>query len=611
MDEKIVFFRDKILDLTSMSNSVLQMPTMRCFNFCIEEMIDLCNINSETGNKKYFELARDFKEFLRRDKVLKELDFGVYITLLSKLKMMIDSKDKVNSLEYYNYFQQLKLTYGNKYRRKLCEMLLNNINNNDDDYDTLENLIITCFNELLAKGYTYKFLNEIVKSYVYKNKFESPEDFLNFLFRNKLSYDIYIPIKNFTLNDKKFIQKSFKNQHILLGKEIEIQDEDIDEDIYYCHIFFSGNDYFKGINKHIKRLKSVLNFGRYYINSKVSFDYEKKCIIIVNDILEIENKSLNQILSYSFFKGTEKIIDSTMSTLKKLTGYDEVEDKNENVLAKDFYNIIDYSEKDGRLLTIEQFINKWIALETLYSKASEKGGFDCVLQYLPQVLAIDFFRKRLNITLKKSKIKYNKLEDFIVACYNNEIDYEINKNKSIYYQRVLKKYKDIITNPKRLYVELNSIVDKLRMDIHRIYIYRNKYVHTGDTKAYYDLPQYFLYQMLALSIDKVMKTLSDMNKVDSEKLNWNLVFTNLINKYTILFDSLKIYTSMLKIDNEFVIKIEDFEDKKDDVKNIVLKIILEKHVGLFEIRNIESFDKKRLKMSRNNINIEIFPNNID
>lgn len=450
MEEKINFFKDKIVDLTAMNNSLLQMPTMRCFNFCLEELIDLCNINSEIGNKKYFELAKDFKEFLKKDKVLKELDIAVYITLLKKLKFMIDSKDKVNSMEYFNYFQQLKITYGKKYKKKMCEMLLKNLESDNDDYEELDILIETCFNELLAKGYTYKFLNEIVIKYVYGNLFDSPNALLEFLFRKKLNYDIYIPIKNFTIEDKNFIKNSFKNQHILLGREIELKDNDIDLDVYYCHIFFKGNDYFKHINKHIKRLKSVLNFGRYYINSNVCFDYERKCIIKSDENLKIENKSLNTMLYYSYFKGTEKIIDSTMSTLKKLTGYDDIEDKDESILAKDFYNIIDYSEKDERLLTIEQFIDKWISLETLYSKASNKGGFDCVLQYLPQVLAIDLLRKKINITLKKSKFRYKSLENFVDACYGEKIDDDISKIRKVYYRRKISRFKEILINPKKL-----------------------------------------------------------------------------------------------------------------------------------------------------------------
>lgn len=64
--EEVKFFNDKIMDLTSMKNSFLQMPTMICFNFCLKEMLDLCDVNSETGNKKYFELAKDFLEFLKK-----------------------------------------------------------------------------------------------------------------------------------------------------------------------------------------------------------------------------------------------------------------------------------------------------------------------------------------------------------------------------------------------------------------------------------------------------------------------------------------------------------------------------------------------------------------
>ena len=82
--EEEKFFKDKIINLTSMQNSFLQMPTMICFNFCLKEMLDLCNVNSETGNKKYFELAQDFIEFLKKDIILKELDMGTYINIIKK-----------------------------------------------------------------------------------------------------------------------------------------------------------------------------------------------------------------------------------------------------------------------------------------------------------------------------------------------------------------------------------------------------------------------------------------------------------------------------------------------------------------------------------------------
>ena len=87
-----------------------------------------------------------------------------------------------------------------------------------------------------------------------------------------------------------------------------------------------------------------------------------------------------------------------------------------------------------------------------------------------------------------------------------------------------------------------------------------------------------------------------MNRVSLRRLSWDLVFTNLINKYTILFDALNIYKEDLKINNNFVVRVDDFSNKKDHVKNIIVKILLEKHIGLFEIRSIESVDKKYINI---------------
>ena len=227
--EEIKFFYDKIIDLTAMNNSILQMPTMICFNFCLKEMIDICDVNSETGNKKDF--------------VLKKLDMGMYITLIKKVKFILENKDKVNSVEMYNYFYQLKLTYGTLYVYKLKELLIKNLNK-CEDYDEFEYLIETYINELLSKGYTYKFLNEITIKQVYKNIFESPEEFINFLVKSHENYDIYIPIKNFNKNDSNFIKNGFKEQEISQGKYIKVEEKIFESDIYYCHIYFKGNDYY-------------------------------------------------------------------------------------------------------------------------------------------------------------------------------------------------------------------------------------------------------------------------------------------------------------------------------------------------------------------------------
>ena len=580
------FFDDKILDLTSMKNVFLQMPTMICFNFCLKEMLDLCNVNSETGNKKYFELAKDFLGFLKKDIVLKDLDMGAYINTIKKLNEFINNRDKINCTELYYYFSHMKVIFGNKYRRKLAELLIENIEE-CKNYQIFENLIETFINELLASGYTYKFLNEIIKEYHYKNIFESPKNLINFLLYKRENYDIYVPLKNFNKRDENFIKNSFKVQDVKIGKEIKLDGKTILEDTYYCHIYFNGNDYYKGLNKQIKRMKSIFNFEKFYIGSKVDFDDQKKCIIKANKYLNVQDKSLENLLKYDYYRGTYKIIDSSISTLRKLTGYydkEDKEDKEDSVLAKDFFNIIDYSEKDNNTLSIEQFINKWIALETLYSKSPTRTGFDSVLNYMPQILAIDFLRKQLSVTLKRACMRKNKIEEFVESCYNDTIDDCINKIKSTYYKTKITKYKEIIINPIKLNNELNRIMERIKMCVYRIYIFRNRYVHTGETKSYYDIPQYLLCQVLALSIDKFMKSINDLDQMEANNITWDIVFNNILNKYNTIFNGVKILSENYKVDNTLILKKDELLINKDKMDNIVLKILLEKHINLFETK---------------------------
>lgn len=584
--EEEKFFKDKILDLISMKNSFLQMPTMICFNFCLKEILDLCNVNSETGNKKYFELAIDFLQFLKKDIVLKELDMGTYINTIKKLNEFITNRDKINCAELFHFFSHIKVIFGSKYRKKLIELILKNIEN-CNDYKEFEYLIETFVNELLAIGYTYKFLNEITVEYIYNNTFNNTNEFINFLFNQKENYDIYVPLKNYTSRDERFIKNSFKEQDVQIGKKIDLEGKDFLQDTYYCHIYFNGNDYYKGLNKQIKRMKSIFNFEKFYIGSKIDFDDQKKCIIKSNKYLNIQDKSLDEILSYDYYRGTFKIIDSSTSTLKKLTGYydkAEKDDKAENILAKDFFNIIDYSEKDNSILTIEQFINKWIALETLYSKSPTRSGFDSILNYMPQILAIDFFRKQLSFTLKRSKIRKNKIEEFIEGCYSETIDYYITKIKSKYYREKVFQYKEIIINPIKLQNELNNIMERIKMSVYRIYIFRNRYVHTGETKSYYDIPQYLLCQFLALSIDKFMKSINDLDQMEANNITWDIVFNNILNKYNTIFNGIKILSEDYKVNNSFILKKDEILINKDTINNIVLKILLEMHINLFEKR---------------------------
>ena len=604
------FFKDAIINLTSMKNSFLQFPNMICFNFCLKEMIDLCNVNSETGNKTYFELAKDFYKFLKKDLILKEIDMGKYITLIKKLKQFIDNRDKINVNDLYSFFQNTRFFYGKKYIERLKEKILENLKE-CNNYENFSFLIETFINEMLSKGYTYKFLSEVAKEYAYgdNENLKTPQNLVDFLLYQKESYDIYIPLKNFKTRDEKFIKKSFKNQDIIQGSNLNVTEKEFENDIYYCHIYFHHNDYYKGINKQIKRLKSIFNFEKFYIGSTIDFDYTKNCIIKSNKILKTKDKSLHNILYYAYYRGTYKVIDTSINTFKRLTGYYEKEDnsdhkenKEESALAKDWFNIIDYSEKDNNVMTTEQFINKWIALETLYSKASSKSGFDAVITYAPEILAIDYLRKKVSIILKRTDIKreYKRIEKFIHLCYSKNADTEINKVTSKYYKIILKKYKEIFINVSKLNNEIKNISEQIKMNLYRIYIFRNRYVHTGETRSYYDIPQYMLLQILSSSMDKFMKGINDIDK----DITWNLVFTSIINKYTVILEALNVLCENLKVDKTLTITKEDVLKNKDTIENIIIKAILELHIGIFE----KNSKIKRIQLSKEENDKKYFTN---
>lgn len=131
-------------------------------------------------------------------------------------------------------------------------------------------------------------------------------------------------------------------------------------------------------------------------------------------------------------------------------------------------------------------------------------------------------------------------------------------------------------------MELNKIVERIKMSVYRIYIFRNRYVHTGETKSYYDIPQYLLCQVLALSIDKFMKSINDLDQMESNNITWDIVFNNIMNKYTTLFNGINILSENYKVNNNFVLRKDEILANKDTINNIILKILLERHINLFE-----------------------------
>lgn len=167
---------------------------------------------------------------------------------------------------------------------------------------------------------------------------------------------------------------------------------------------------------------------------------------------------------------------------------------------------------------------------------------------------------------------------------------------------ILNGYKDIITNLTKLNREIDNISEIIKMNIYRIYISRNRYVHTGETKSYYDIPQYMLLQILATSMDKFMRGINDLDNKDVDKITWDVVFTNIINKYTTIFESLKVLCEDLKIDKTLTITKDYVLNEKDTIENIIVKILLEKHIGLFERKKMPRVRGNVYNLNKSTIN---------
>ena len=70
--------------------------------------------------------------------------------------------------------------------------------------------------------------------------------------------------------------------------------------------------------------------------------------------------------------------------------------------------------------------------------------------------------------------------------------------------------------------------------------------------------------------------------MEIENITWDKVFNSLLNKYLTIFNALKILAENYKIDNSSILVKENILKDKDSEENIIIKILLEKHINLFE-----------------------------
>lgn len=578
------FILENALDLLSLRNTLLKTPDISCFTYCIKEIVSICEVSLETKNREYFKLVDSFLSFMKTDIVFQNIDSMQYVNLLTNLTTISSDLSKVNVYETKSYFKRLLKVYRKQYLIELKNKIISSIINSDIEMKTLEKLTITTINELLSMGYTYKYLAETFKNYNFgnyeNNVLENFESLITFLFEfTSDNYDIYLPIKEANQRDVNFVRSTmYYEQKIELGKEIKAENpqiKNLNDETYYCHVYFSYNDYYKGLEENIKRIRSIFNVLKFYTRSQIDFDMYGKTYIKSNKLNFINEKTITDILQFSIFQGTEQTIDLIQDNFKTLK-------ENENIILEEIFNIMNYSQKDLDVFSVDQFVSKWISLETIAGKSETKKGFVAVLYYVPKFLTIAFFRQKLTTTLTKSYGYKNgmNLEKFINMTISQSKEEILSKIKNKYHKYLISNYYDVLTNTNKLQKQILHDKSIIEFYLYRIYMLRNRYVHLGDTSIYNDMIRYSLNFIEPFFIDRVLKSINGLMSLKQNNLTWDDAYTELDNKYDVLFSALKITIDELKISKDFIIRYSDLSQNKEH-KNLIFNFILERDEKMF------------------------------
>ena len=166
-----------------------------------------------------------------------------------------------------------------------------------------------------------------------------------------------------------------------------------------------------------------------------------------------------------------------------------------------------------------------------------------------------------------------KLENFIKQVCENTFDF--NKIKNPYFCLELKKLAKIFSSPKKLQEQFAKVEKLLSLDLLRIYILRNEYVHASNLQAFNSMQQIKLKHLLPLSIDEFFKIFN--NRIGKDIISFDLIFdifTEILSKYDIRQTSFKLINDKVRWANGKIIldlKIEDLDISLDKYIFNVLK----------------------------------------
>ncbi len=561
-EQCLQYFVTKLSHDTDIYNCYFCMPSNDCFTFCINELQSALKNQLEENIKNNYvlELSRWFYAFLEKDKILKNVDSLRFSHLLLLLKDLAEGKQS-NKEETITLLTNFKSVLSNEYFTNVSSEIVKVVADICPNYDYLDYLTELFLNECLARDIDIRFIHKTIEWFK-KGVFKSIEDYLSFFTAKKrIAYDIYLPIINY---------KS-ENEDVFKLNEQEITCVD---GVYYLHIFKNGFiDYFNIITSHMVRVDSIFNMLKLYTSTEIDYDRNKDILVDIScpslaDLKE-EYISFNQITKYKGISPYTKFMIGTITNLNELYEKDKL-------LYHKLLNIIGYSEKDNDYISSSSYVDAWISLESLYSLNKISSGYNSVKQLLPSFVSPRIIINKLTFILKnafKGKTKVTS-EDFI-KMDDEKLNVYLQKTKNFFYKRELQKFKARISSVKELYKYYVSIESRIRIDIIRIYMLRNEYVHESKLSAFKSLQFYKLKNYLTISIDLFFNMLNQCLEYSTRKEQdiAYKVFYKIKEKNTLRETFFKISTEKRKYNNSEILAINEIGnsiDLSDVITNIIL-----------------------------------------
>jgi hypothetical protein len=274
------FFVSILRERTYIHAQYNSLPTCTCFSFCLNELIRNCKIYLDSEKKiNHLSMTKDFYDFMLNDTILKRIDESQYYNLLICLKDI--NTNSANITECYPVLIGIRNIFINKYFNELYDYLVKLLKSNCTDYDMLEMITNIFINELLSLKLSYLYFNKIFVEFFSDEKFNDIYIFLDYITCDNENIEMYLPLKKCTTREIQFISE----------KQEIIEEISEGQSSYSCKIYDSTVDYYELCDINKRRIESLLNFFKFYRDSEIDFDYDKK--------VKIKRKVLPYIVSIS------------------------------------------------------------------------------------------------------------------------------------------------------------------------------------------------------------------------------------------------------------------------------------------------------------------------